>query len=202
MGGRVVEVGDREGKFLVEGQDFETLGGGDGEGGVEQVDGVGVAPDVELVEFAEEGGGAPARGGPGGLHHAAETGAHGGVVVVVAVVGGVGGVGRASLAVNGLEDFEDGGYAFAFLVEDQLPVFHPALGEESDVSGTGEFLGGALCGGAGGVAVCGGGGAGREDGIEVVSDEGFVGEDEEEGEVFEDSDLGDTRGGDGLEKDD
>ena len=33
----------------------------------------------------------------------------------------------------------------------------------------------------------------------MMSDEGFVGEDEEEGEVFEHSDLGDTRGGDGLE---
>lgn len=113
--------------------------------------------------------------------------------------GGVGGVGRAALAVDGLEDFEDGGDPFAFLVEDQLPVFHPALGEEADVSGSGEFLGGALGGGAGGVVVGGRGGAGGEDGVEMVSDEGFVGENEEEGEVFENSDLGDTRGRDGLE---
>lgn len=70
-GGGGVEVGDGEGEFLVEGEDLETLGGGDGERAVEEVDGVGVAPDVELVEFAEEGSGAAARGGPGGLDHAA-----------------------------------------------------------------------------------------------------------------------------------
>ena len=148
-----VEVGDGEGEFLVEGEDLEALGGGDGEGAVEEVDSVGVAPDVEVVKFAEESGGAPARRGPGGLDHAAETGAHRGVVVVGG--GGVGGVGRAALAVDGLEDFEDGGDPFAFLVEDQLPVFHPALGEEADVAGSGEFLGGALGRGAGGVIVGG-----------------------------------------------
>ena len=119
--------------------------------------------------------------------------------MVVVGGGGVAGVGRAALAVDGLEDFEDGGDAFAFLVEDQLPVFHPALGEEANVSGAGEFLGGALGGGAGGIVVGGRRGAGGEDGVEMVSDEGFVGEDEEEGEVFKNSDLGDTRGGDGLE---
>ena len=71
MRGSGVEVGDGEGEFLVKGEDLEALGRGDGEGAVEEVDGVGVAPDVELVEFAEEGGGAAARGGPGRLDHAA-----------------------------------------------------------------------------------------------------------------------------------
>jgi hypothetical protein len=49
-------VGDGEGELLVEGEDFDAAGGGDGEGGVEEVEGVGVGRDVEVVEIAEEFG--------------------------------------------------------------------------------------------------------------------------------------------------
>ena len=82
------------------------------------------------------------------------------------------------------EDFEDGGDALALLVEDELAVLHAAVGEEADVAGAGEFLGRAVRGGG---VVCGGGGVGGgrvEDGVEVVGDELFFGEEEEEGEFF------------------
>ena len=42
--------------------------------------------------------------------------------------------------VDGLQDFEDGGDAFALLVEDEGAVFHTAGGEEADIPGTGELL--------------------------------------------------------------
>lgn len=52
------EVGDGPGLLLVEGEDFEAFGGGDGEGGVEEVDAVAFSGDVELIVFAEKLGAA------------------------------------------------------------------------------------------------------------------------------------------------
>ena len=82
-----------------------------------------------------------------------------------------------------------------------------ARGEEADVFGAGEFLGGLTAGGVGGgrgggVVVgggvgAGGGGDGADD-VEVIGDEGFVGDQEEEVEFFEDGDLGYAGEGDCL----
>ncbi len=91
---------------------------------MEEIDSVCVSGDVEVVKVAEEFNGALFQ---------AEAVAHG--------VGGGGG-----LLVDGLEDFEDGGDAFAFFVEDEGTVFHAAGGEEADVPGAGEFLWGVLGG--------------------------------------------------------
>ena len=70
--------------------------------------------------------------------------------------------------VDGLEDFEDGGDAFAFFVEDEGTVFHAASGEEADIPGAGELLWGVLggCGGSGGVLGAGAGDG--ADGVEMV----------------------------------
>ena len=56
-------VGDGEGQLFVEGEDFDAARRGDGEGGVEEVEGVGVGRDVEVVEVAEEFGRAAAGEG-------------------------------------------------------------------------------------------------------------------------------------------
>lgn len=176
---RGLEVRDRERDLLVERQDLDAAGGGDGDGRVEEVDGVRVGGDVEVIEVAEEVRGA--------LAHAAEEEAR--------RARGGGGVGVA-LVVDGLEDFEGRGDAFALFVEDERAVFHAAGGEEADVPGAGEFLWG-VAGEGGGGGGDGGEGSGA-DGVEVVGDEGFVGDDEDEGEFFEDSDLGDATCGDGL----
>lgn len=47
-------VGDGEGKFFIEGEDFDAAGGGNGEGRVEEVERVGVGGDVEVVKVTEE----------------------------------------------------------------------------------------------------------------------------------------------------
>lgn len=172
-----LEVGDRERDLLVEGEDLDAARGGDGDGGVEEVDGVRVGGDVEVVEVAEEVGGALAQAEEAGR-------ARGG--------GGVG----VAFVVDGLEHFEGRGDAFAFLVEDEGAVFHAPGGEEADVPRAGELLRGVAREGGGGGGH--GGEGGGADGVEVVRDEGFVGDDEDEGEFFEDGDLGDAVCGDGL----
>ncbi len=53
---RLFEVGDGPGLFFVEGEDFETAGGGDCEGGVEEVYAEAFGWDVEVVVVAEEFG--------------------------------------------------------------------------------------------------------------------------------------------------
>ena len=47
------EVGDAEGNFLVQRNDLDTPSRGDRDTGVEEVDGVGLGRDIELVEVAE-----------------------------------------------------------------------------------------------------------------------------------------------------
>ncbi len=165
-----LEVRDRERDLLVECQDLDAAGGGDGDAGVEEVDGVRVGGDVEVVEVAKELRGA--------LAHAAEEEARrarGADGVVVALV------------VDGLEDFEGRGDAFALFVEDEGAVFHAPGGEEADVAGAGEFLWGVAGEGGGGGGD--GGEGGGADGVEMVGEEGFVGDDKDEGEFFEDGDL-------------
>lgn len=53
-------VGDGERELLVEGEDFDAAGSGDGEGGVEQIECIGIGRDVEIVKVAEKLGGAAA----------------------------------------------------------------------------------------------------------------------------------------------
>lgn len=175
---RGLEVRDRERDLLVERQDLDAAGGGDGDGGVEEVDGVRVGGDVEVVEVAEEVRGA--------LAHAAEEARR---------ARGGGGMGVA-FVVDRLQDFEGRGDAFALFVEDERAVFHAAGGEEADVPGAGEFLWGVAGEGGGGGGD--GGEGGRANGVKVVGDEGFVGDDEDEGEFFEDGNLGNAACGDGL----
>ena len=159
---------------------------------MEEVDGVGIAADIKVVEVAECFRCRRPSAGEFAVvpHRAHEAGTH-----------GCGRGGRAD-GTRALEDrfenLEDGCDTFAFLVEDQFAVFHAAVGEEADVAGAGEFLG---CSVRGGGVVCRGGvvGGGRvEDGVEVVGDQLFLGQEEEEGEFFQDGDLGDPRRGDGL----
>ena len=52
--GRGLGVGDGKGELLVEREDFDAAGGGDGERGVEEVECVSVGGNVEVVEVAEE----------------------------------------------------------------------------------------------------------------------------------------------------
>lgn len=67
------EARDGPGLLLVEGEDFDASGGGDGEGGVEEINAVALCRDVEFVVFAEEFGAAttgeqkPRPGGSGFL---------------------------------------------------------------------------------------------------------------------------------------
>ena len=91
---------------------------------MEEIDSVGVSGDVEVVEVAEEFDGALFQ---------AEAVAHG-------VRGGGG------FLVDGLQDFEDGGDAFALFVEDEGAVLHAASSEEADIPGAGELLRGVLGG--------------------------------------------------------
>ena len=53
---RRLQVRDRDGLLLVQGQDLEAAGGADGERGVEHVERRALGRDVELVEVAEEVG--------------------------------------------------------------------------------------------------------------------------------------------------
>lgn len=114
--------------------------------------------------------------------------------------------------VDGLENFEDGGDAFALLVEDEGAVFHAAGGEEGDVARAREFLRRPLrLGGrgprrvvvviGGGVVVRCNGGVGGDgaNGIKVVCDEAFVRDEDEEGKLLEDGELGDPIDVDGAE---
>lgn len=100
---------------------------------------------------------------------------------------------------DGLKDFESGGDAFAFLVEDEVAVFYAAVGEEADVAGAGELLGRSAGRGVRRVVCAGGSGRVRDNGVEVVGDERFVGDEKEEREFFEDGYLGDVACLDGLE---
>lgn len=52
--GGVLGVWDAHGYFLVECHELEAFEGGDGDVGVEEVDGEAFGWDIELVEFAEE----------------------------------------------------------------------------------------------------------------------------------------------------
>lgn len=104
------ELGHGPGLLLVEGEDFEAAGGGDGEGRVEEVDACAFGRDVEVVVFAEELGGAA-------LEDAA--------------------LFLAGFLVDGFEDFEDGGEVLALLVEDEGAVFHSTGDEEADVFAAG-----------------------------------------------------------------
>jgi len=47
-------VGDGEGQFFVEGENFDAAGSGYGKGGMEEIEGVGVGGDVKVIEVAEE----------------------------------------------------------------------------------------------------------------------------------------------------
>ena len=89
------EIGNAKGDFFVQGQDFEAAGRGDGEGAVEEVEGVCFRGNVEVVEVAEEFGltefFAHAESCAGGGH---------------------------GFLVDWFEDFEGRTYSFAFLVED------------------------------------------------------------------------------------
>ena len=80
---------------------------------------------------------------------------------------------------------EGGGNAIALFVEDKGAVFHATRCEEADVAGAGQFL---RC--FAGIIVCWRNAADRAYDVEVVCDEGFVGDEEEQGKFFEDSDLG------------
>jgi hypothetical protein len=80
------------------------------------------------------------------------------------------------------EDFEGGGEAVALLVEDARG------GEEADIAGAGELLWCAV----GRVVLGRSKGGDRDDCVERVGDDVFVGYDQAEVEVLEDFDLGDA----------
>ena len=76
--------------------------------------------------------------------------------------------GGGGFLVDGLEDFENGGDAFTFFIEDEGTVFHAASGEEADIPGAGQFLRGVLGGRGGSGGVLGSGAGDRADGVEVI----------------------------------
>ena len=129
---RRFEVGDAKGNFFVEGHDLDTPRRGNSEAGVEKVDGVAFAGDVEIVKVPEKLRRALAE---------AEAAAR-----------------RAcGFLIHRFENLESRREAFALLVEDEGAVFHAASGEEADVARAGELLRGTAGGGFGvwGRARCG-----------------------------------------------
>ena len=102
----------------------------------------------------------------------------------------------AAFLVDGLEHFEGRADAFTFFIEHEGAVFHAAGCEEADIAVAGEFLGRVACGGV--VLGWDRGEGGWTDSVEMVRNQGFVGDEEEEGELFKYCDLGHPSSRDGL----
>ena len=112
--GRLAEVA-RDGlrDLLVEGQQLEALGGGDGDVVLEEVEREAVGRDVELVEVAE---------GFGGARAAAPAAEEAGFLF-------------CGLLEDWLEDLEGVVHPFLALVEQEGSVLHAGRGEEGHVLG-------------------------------------------------------------------
>ena len=134
---------------------------------MEEIDGVCIASDVEIIKVSESFGAVEGFA----THTGHQARAHRGC-------GASGGNGARALE-DGFKYFEDGCYTLPLFVEDELALFHAAVREETDVPRAAKFLG-CSCG-------CGGRGTGGgrvQNSVKMVSDQGLFGEEKEKRKLF------------------